>query len=1056
MSKKEISTKLTSRNKKLSGDKVQTGPCQFPFLYKGELYNECYKGKYGDWCATKIDPTTKKMLKYAFCDYGLEHKKAAKKSPKLKSKKLAVVPKPKNAQPKKLSVKKTPPKPIQAKKKVSAKRQFKVRDPLQDIPQKYLIKGDDKISPRLWELPNRKTFPNWMFTTYKPYLAVKNSMKTPDKTGKFALFKHQQLVRDYLQRASPFRGLLLYHGLGVGKTCASIAIAEGFRTDRKIVILLNKSLAKNFRVNLLQCGFEYYRTNQHWVFTSLTTNDNMYYYVRFLGLTKQFIEKNGGCMVIDYSKKANYDSLSDKHKELLTKQTNLMIDQKYEFIHLDGLNRKKLEAMTARRILDNKLIIIDEVHNLTNAMAKPTPGFRAKYLKQLIMDADNLKCVFLSGTPMINKLIEAGQLFNLLRGYMTEYVFKVTPRGSDARRIASLDVVITKLLETGLVDQHFLTKKEKTISVTRVPNNFASLEGDGLIIDPNNTLTEAEFVAEMTQIISGLGYTSSLVVEKHTAFPDDETKFLSLFFDSARNKIKNPELFKSRILGLTSYFKTNDRSLLPEVTVNELVKIPMSEYQFINYSKIRKDEIEMDQNRRKKKGVAKAKKANDEEQIEKSSYRAYSRMHCSFVFPENIPRPFPNDKLTEEEIELFEDVQVGDSLDDIENPVDELVAEKKAMLKKYEKAKESSLKKLDKFGESLLQVNNVDGLLKYSPKYNDIINRILKSVGNVFVYTEYRSLEGIAVFQIVLRANGFAPFLIRQLENGDYEQYYENDEDITKPKYAFWGGDPEKSDVIRKVYNNEFSQLPPKLRGQIVQQTKTNLRGETVKVLLTTKTGAEGIDLKNVRQVHIVEPFWNPVRVKQVKGRAVRVASHIELPERERTVEIFTYLSYITKEHLKSDRIINDDSDGLTSDQVLYNISARKLELMEDLLRIISESSIDCVLNSAETNDGSKKINCVNYGATTMRNYASVPNIDKEVVDSEKTRIVKKYAWKPVFIKIPVKGKVKEFAMRKPDSKGAPALLYNAEDMRLGIVGIPLGEILEMPDGKKKLNFFKH
>ena len=40
----------------------------------------------------------------------------------------------------------------------------------------------------------------------------------------------------------------------------------------------------------------------------------------------------------------------------------------------------------------------------------------------------------------------------------------------------------------------------------------------------------------------------------------------------------------------------------------------------------------MDQNRRKKKGIAKAKKKDQEEQIEKSSYRAYSRMHCSFVF----------------------------------------------------------------------------------------------------------------------------------------------------------------------------------------------------------------------------------------------------------------------------------------------------------------------------------------------------------------------------------------------------------------------------------------
>ena len=51
---------------------------------------------------------------------------------------------------------------------------------------------------------------------------------------------------------------------------------------------------------------------------------------------------------------------------------------------------------------------------------------------------------------------------------------------------------------------------------------------------------------------------------------------------------------------------------------------------------------------------------------------------------------------------------------------------------------------------------------KYSPKYNKV-GEILKSKGNVFVYTEYRSFEGISVFQICLRANGYAPFMLKKL-----------------------------------------------------------------------------------------------------------------------------------------------------------------------------------------------------------------------------------------------------------------------------------------------------
>ena len=95
-----------------------------------------------------------------------------------------------------------------------------------------------------------------------------------EKGAKFSFFNHQKFVRDYLQSESPYRGILLFHGLGVGKTCASIGIAEGFRDSREIVILLNKSLKKNFIVNLMKCGFEYFRVNQHWVFKDVSMIKN--------------------------------------------------------------------------------------------------------------------------------------------------------------------------------------------------------------------------------------------------------------------------------------------------------------------------------------------------------------------------------------------------------------------------------------------------------------------------------------------------------------------------------------------------------------------------------------------------------------------------------------------------------------------------------------------------------------------------------------------------------------------------------------------------------------
>ena len=118
----------------------------------------------------------------------------------------------------------------------------------------------------------------------------------------FKFFDHQKLVRDYLQFEGPYRGLLLFHGLGVGKTCASIAIAEGFRTHRKIIVLLNKSLKTNFQVNLMKCGFEIFRTNQHWVnYTFKGKGDPLYKYAKHLKIPT----KDGNCWFVDFVKTEN-------------------------------------------------------------------------------------------------------------------------------------------------------------------------------------------------------------------------------------------------------------------------------------------------------------------------------------------------------------------------------------------------------------------------------------------------------------------------------------------------------------------------------------------------------------------------------------------------------------------------------------------------------------------------------------------------------------------------------------------------------------------------------
>ena len=65
-----------------------------------------------------------------------------------------------------------------------------------------------------------------------------------DKDEDFRLLTHQKIVRDYINLYTPYRGLLLYHGLGSGKTCSSIAIAEGIKSSRTVMVMTPASLAQ--------------------------------------------------------------------------------------------------------------------------------------------------------------------------------------------------------------------------------------------------------------------------------------------------------------------------------------------------------------------------------------------------------------------------------------------------------------------------------------------------------------------------------------------------------------------------------------------------------------------------------------------------------------------------------------------------------------------------------------------------------------------------------------------------------------------------------------------
>jgi hypothetical protein len=233
-----------------------------------------------------------------------------------------------------------------------------------------------KISPHY--MTNRAKYIQKMSKLFQPY-ADKITSSTEDiscdnrsSTEVEDLLIHQEIVRDYLNLYTPYRGLLLYHGLGSGKTCSSIAIAEGMKTQKQIVIMTPASLKMNFFSELKKCGDNLYKKNQYWEFISIIGQPkNVAILSNALNISPKYIRKKKGAWLVDITKETNFVQLSPEDQINIDEQLNMMIRAKYIDINYNGLNMKKIKELTKDKSInpfDNRVVIIDEAHNFVSRM----------------------------------------------------------------------------------------------------------------------------------------------------------------------------------------------------------------------------------------------------------------------------------------------------------------------------------------------------------------------------------------------------------------------------------------------------------------------------------------------------------------------------------------------------------------------------------------------------------------------------------------------------------------------------------------------------------------
>jgi hypothetical protein len=926
-------------------------------------------------------------------------------------------------------------------------------------PETVLDLGNEQITRRLpkksppviikvssYYMNNREIFVNFINSLFEPYRQELQSNKANiscddigNTSSDFSLLTHQKIVRDYMNLYTPYRGLLLYHGLGSGKTCTSIAIAEGMKDAKRIIIMTPASLRANYIEELKKCGDLLYKRNQYWEWISTDTNPEAATPMSaILNLPLEFIRRHRGAWFINITKKTNYDDLSDIDKQTLEAQLNEMIKSKYTFINYNGLRTKKLQELTnnfTNNLFDESVVVIDEAHNLISRIVNKIkkekvisenkkgekehlPLNLSTKLYEFLMSAKNARIILLTGTPVINYPNEFGILFNILRGYIKTWKFTINVQESKQKnKNVKIDKNALQEMLLGVKSMDYLdySPSSNVLTITRNPFGFSNKiktesgyqgvtntkkgEKGETAID-NDYLSDDDFERRIISILDRNGITivaQGIDIKNKKALPDTFDSFESQYIDSVTKKIKNIDALKRRIVGLSSYFRSAQENLLPRYNKTlgvdyHIVRIPMSNFQFSIYEKARHEE--------RKSEIKKPKQTVGELYEDSSStYRIFSRLYCNFVMPER-PIPLRNKKeLTEGKTEGKAEEETSELSDLLkqarkEEAKQDVVDDQEGEVEgdqildliggiDYKERLGRALKHIEEHSNDFL---TPEALQTYSPKFLHVLENIQdpNHQGLHLVYSQFRTMEGIGIFSLVLDKNGFTRFKIKKNSVGVWS--IDIDEaNQGKPTYALYTGTEtsEEKEMLRHIYNGEWDQIPESISIELNKIAKNNNMGEIIKVFMITSSGSEGINLRNTRYVHIMEPYWHPVRLEQVIGRARRICSHKSLPKALQTVEVFVYLMTFTPEQLKSDDAIelkrkdlskSEPRVPMTSDQYLYEISEIKANLTAQLTDAVKESAFDCYIYS----NGK----CVNFGDPTKDKFSYVPDYSEQQNDT--------------------------------------------------------------------------
>jgi hypothetical protein len=595
------------------------------------------------------------------------------------------------------------------------------------------------------------------------------------------------------------------------------------------------------------------------------------------------------------------------------------ITEHFKQIHNDNILR------------DHQLYVVDYLKTHSGVLVQHDLGTGKSLVAAAIL-ADQLNdVIFLSAKTLHKNMQKALDQYAKLRNSQinVNYTF-VTMNASNM--LEQVKRAVEKDLDTKFTTVGKLNLNNKTLIIDEAHNLFNSItNGSQNAIGLYDAIMRAKSLKVV--FLSGtpiVNHPFELVpcynmLARSEVLPTEWEDFNRFFIDEKNKRVKNKAKFQNRIVGLTSYYGqyyniTKNSEDFPERLPLQIEKIPMSAYQFRLYAVAR--DIEM---RESSSGMSVSSALQKPKGLFTSSYKRLSRQISNIAFPKHAVE-FAGKRVT-----LFHDKVTNDDL-------------------------------------------SYKNLIKYSPKWVKLmgnINKILKKEkGKHLIYSSFVENAGINMFASVLINNGWEEYKIGGYDDSSSESTlfeYSSDEESTNNYDNITKG----GDIIKLKFIRITGDVMPEERSTLIDyfNSENNLLGDEVQLIMISGAGAEGVNLRGVRFIHMMEPYWNWMRMEQVIGRGVRYKSHDDLPKKYQNVQPILYVSAYPKDINKTNKLFKSEH---TTDLTLYNKAVTLNEINKNFYKAMAEASVDCSVHNTNP-----KLNCRLCTPTGEQLY--IPDIHKDM-----------------------------------------------------------------------------